>query len=60
MSNGVSGGGGGSPYRRHKNDVESSGGGDLEEDYDLVNDPFDIVRTKNTSVERLKRWSHGG
>nr|XP_043619549.1 calcium-transporting ATPase 8, plasma membrane-type-like [Erigeron canadensis]XP_043619550.1 calcium-transporting ATPase 8, plasma membrane-type-like [Erigeron canadensis] len=49
---------GGSPYRRHRKDIESGGGsngGFLE--YDGSNkDPFDIVRTKSASVDRLKRW----
>lgn len=52
----MSGGGGcSSPYRRHRNDVES-GGGDGDDDYDSVSDPFDIVSTKSASVDRLKRW----
>ncbi|XP_071717450.1 calcium-transporting ATPase 10, plasma membrane-type-like [Rutidosis leptorrhynchoides] len=47
-------GGGSSPYRRHRNDVESAGG---FEDYDeSASDPFDIVSTKSASVDRLRRW----
>nr|XP_043624987.1 calcium-transporting ATPase 10, plasma membrane-type-like [Erigeron canadensis]XP_043624988.1 calcium-transporting ATPase 10, plasma membrane-type-like [Erigeron canadensis] len=48
-------GGGSSPYRRHHNDVEA-GIGEFEEDYESVSDPFDIVRTKSASVDRLRRW----
>ncbi|KAJ9557670.1 hypothetical protein OSB04_012284 [Centaurea solstitialis] len=46
--------GGGSPYRKHKNDVESGSGGGFEEE--SPSDPFDIVSTKSASVDRLKRW----
>ncbi|KAK3003043.1 hypothetical protein RJ639_018799 [Escallonia herrerae] len=54
----------GSPYRRHRNDddletrnghspsgIHGGGGGD-----DGNSGPFDIVRTKSASVDRLKRW----
>ncbi|KVH87858.1 Calcium-transporting P-type ATPase, N-terminal autoinhibitory domain-containing protein [Cynara cardunculus var. scolymus] len=48
---------GSSPYRKHKNDVESGGGGSGGfEDYESPSDPFDIVSTKSASVDRLKRW----
>lgn len=48
---------GGSPYRRHKNDVESAGAGSGGfEDYESTSGPFDIVSTKSASVDRLKRW----
>ncbi|XP_024966655.1 calcium-transporting ATPase 8, plasma membrane-type-like [Cynara cardunculus var. scolymus] len=46
---------GGSPYRRHRKDVESGGSGGFQ-DYGSVCDPFDIVSTKSASVDRLKRW----
>uniref|UniRef100_A0A5B6ZP87 Calcium-transporting ATPase n=1 Tax=Davidia involucrata TaxID=16924 RepID=A0A5B6ZP87_DAVIN len=45
----------GSPYRRHRNDVEA-GSGDLDDEDEASCSPFDIYRTKNASVERLKRW----
>ncbi|KAL4590044.1 hypothetical protein LXL04_002962 [Taraxacum kok-saghyz] len=49
--------GGASPYRRHKNDVESGGAGSGGfEDYESASGPFDIVSTKSASVDRLKRW----
>lgn len=42
-----------SPYRRHKNDLETGPSGfDEEED----SGPFDIFRTKSASVDRLRRW----
>ncbi|KAL1816250.1 hypothetical protein DCAR_0520625 [Daucus carota subsp. sativus] len=42
-----------SPYRRHKNDLETGPSGfDDEED----SGPFDIFRTKSASVDRLRRW----
>lgn len=44
----------GSPYRRHRNDPELGGPG--YEDEEEVTGPFDIVRTKSASVDRLKRW----
>ncbi|KAL8236833.1 hypothetical protein R6Q59_017914 [Mikania micrantha] len=48
---------GGSPYRKHRKDLESgdgsSGGYD---DLESVYDPFDIARTKSASVDRLRRW----
>lgn len=46
----------GSPYRRNRNpkDLEA-GSGEGGEVYDSY-DPFDIVRTKSASVDRLKRW----
>ncbi|KAI3772118.1 hypothetical protein L6452_03293 [Arctium lappa] len=46
---------GGSPYRRHRKDVESGGSGDFQ-DYGSACDPFDIVSTKSASVDRLRRW----
>nr|GFA17482.1 calcium-transporting ATPase 10, plasma membrane-type-like [Tanacetum cinerariifolium] len=44
-----------SPYRRNRNpkDLEA-GSGEGEEDYDAY-DPFDIVRMKSASVDRLER-----
>ncbi|KAA8535842.1 hypothetical protein F0562_030838 [Nyssa sinensis] len=45
----------GSPYRRHKNDVEA-GSDDFDDADEASCSPFDIYRTKNASVERLKRW----
>ncbi|KAF5804821.1 putative P-type Ca(2+) transporter [Helianthus annuus] len=46
-----------SPQLWHRKDVESGGGssGGYEE-YESVNDPFDIVRTKSAPVDRLRRW----
>ncbi|KAL8191541.1 hypothetical protein R6Q57_028272 [Mikania cordata] len=48
---------GGSPYRKHRKDLESgdgiSGGYD---DLESVYDPFDIARTKSASADRLRRW----
>ena len=42
-----------SPYRRHDNDLEA-GINEFEEEED--SGPFDILRTKSASVDRLKRW----
>lgn len=42
-----------SPYRRYKNDVETGSSGFDEDDH---LGPFDIIRTKSASVDRLKRW----
>ncbi|XP_071700936.1 calcium-transporting ATPase 10, plasma membrane-type-like [Rutidosis leptorrhynchoides] len=48
---------GGSMSRRHRKDVESGGGSSGGfPDYEAAYDPFDIVRTKSASVDRLKRW----
>ncbi|KAK3026285.1 hypothetical protein RJ639_041234 [Escallonia herrerae] len=56
----------GSPYRRHRNDDDletgsghsasgfHGGGGDNDDDGN--SGPFDIVRTKSASLDRLKRW----
>lgn len=38
----------------HNNDLESGGYGEEE-----ASGPFDIVRTKSASVDRLKRWRVG-
>lgn len=43
-----------SPYRRHRNDVEAADSGDYEDEGS--SGPFDIYRTKNASVDRLRRW----
>ncbi|KAL8254770.1 hypothetical protein R6Q59_032991 [Mikania micrantha] len=45
--------GGGSPYQKHRKDVESGGG---YEEHGSVCGPFDIVRTKSASLDRLKKW----
>ncbi|KAK4483758.1 hypothetical protein RD792_010960 [Penstemon davidsonii] len=44
--------------RNYQNDLEAGANGrrDYEEDEDGDSDPFDIVRTKSASVDRLKRW----
>lgn len=42
-----------SPYRRYKNDVETGSSGYDDDDN---TGPFDILRTKSASVDRLKRW----
>ncbi|KAL8135231.1 hypothetical protein AgCh_010048 [Apium graveolens] len=42
-----------SPYRRYSNDLEA-GITDYNDEDD--SDPFDILRTKSASVDRLKRW----
>nr|GEZ15897.1 calcium-transporting ATPase 10, plasma membrane-type-like [Tanacetum cinerariifolium] len=44
-----------SPYRRNRNpkDLEA-GSGEGDEEYDAY-DPFDIVRMKSASVDRLER-----
>ncbi|KAK9055270.1 hypothetical protein SSX86_026352 [Deinandra increscens subsp. villosa] len=47
---------GGSPYRKHRKDLESGGGSSGYDDYESVNDPFDIARTKSAPADRLRRW----
>ncbi|KAL7263411.1 hypothetical protein ACSBR1_001555 [Camellia fascicularis] len=44
-----------SPYRRHRNDVEA---GDVhgEEEEEASSSPFSIYRTKDASLQRLRRW----
>ncbi|XAR63716.1 Calcium-transporting ATPase [Bertholletia excelsa] len=41
----------GSPYRRHRNDVEAGISGE-----DEASSPFEIYRTKDAPVDRLRRW----
>ncbi|KAE9464235.1 hypothetical protein C3L33_03867, partial [Rhododendron williamsianum] len=43
-----------SPYRRHRNDLEAADSRQYEDD--SSSGPFDIYRTKNASVDRLRRW----
>ncbi|KAL6985011.1 Calcium-transporting ATPase 10, plasma membrane-type, variant 2 [Sarracenia purpurea var. burkii] len=45
-----------SPYRRHRNDVET--GSTFSGDYgeEVSSGPFEIYRTKDASVDRLRRW----
>lgn len=49
---------GGSPYRKHRKDLESGGGGSNGgyDDYESGYDPFDIARTKSAPADRLRRW----
>ncbi|THG23244.1 hypothetical protein TEA_026614 [Camellia sinensis var. sinensis] len=43
-----------SPYRRHRNDVEA---GDVHgEEEEACSSPFNIYRTKDASLQRLRRW----
>lgn len=42
-----------SPYRRQKNDLEAGTSDFYDED---DSGPFDILRTKSASVDRLRRW----
>ncbi|KAL1532694.1 Calcium-transporting ATPase 8, plasma membrane-type [Salvia divinorum] len=44
----------GSPYRRHRNDLEA--GSSYEDDDDDAGSPFYIVRTKRASIDKLRRW----
>ncbi|KAK2982967.1 hypothetical protein RJ640_019245, partial [Escallonia rubra] len=54
----------GSPYRRHLNEDDPEAGNGRspsgfrggDDDDDGNSGPFDIVRTKSASVDRLKRW----
>ncbi|GMQ07310.1 hypothetical protein CsSME_00051556 [Camellia sinensis var. sinensis] len=49
---------GGSPYRRHQNDEEAAAAA-TEEEAEASSGgggPFQIFRTKDASVDRLKRW----
>ncbi|XP_059637474.1 calcium-transporting ATPase 10, plasma membrane-type-like [Cornus florida] len=48
----------GSPNRRHQNnDIEAGRSGKHDdEDDEGSSGPFDIFRTKNASIDRLKRW----
>ncbi|KAI8565883.1 hypothetical protein RHMOL_Rhmol03G0295700 [Rhododendron molle] len=43
-----------SPYRRHRNDLEAPDSRECEDD--SSSGPFDIYRTKNAPVDRLRRW----
>lgn len=48
--------GGGSPYRRYKDEEAGIGrSGECSDDED-VGSPFDLTSTKNAPIERLKRW----
>ncbi|XP_022897971.1 calcium-transporting ATPase 9, plasma membrane-type-like isoform X2 [Olea europaea var. sylvestris] len=46
-----------SPYRRYKNDLEAgTSSREIDEEEDEGSGPFDIVRTKNAPLDRLRRW----
>ncbi|XP_057501370.1 calcium-transporting ATPase 10, plasma membrane-type-like isoform X2 [Actinidia eriantha] len=45
-----------SPYRRHRNDVEAGTIRPGNYDESSSSDPFEIYRTKDASVDRLRRW----
>ncbi|KAI8015116.1 Calcium-transporting ATPase 8, plasma membrane-type [Camellia lanceoleosa] len=45
-----------SPYRRHRNDVEAGDVHGEEEEEEASSSPFSIYRTKDASVQRLRRW----
>lgn len=46
-----------SPYRRHRNDLEAGVSQSLSGNFDDESlSPFDIYRTKDASIDRLKRW----
>ncbi|XP_071724578.1 calcium-transporting ATPase 8, plasma membrane-type-like [Rutidosis leptorrhynchoides] len=51
----------GSPHRRRHEDIEAVGTGSKpaisdDKDESVDNSPFDIISTKNASVDRLRRW----
>ncbi|CAL5333405.1 unnamed protein product [Camellia sinensis] len=45
-----------SPYRRHRNDVEAGDVHGEEEEEEACSSPFNIYRTKDASLQRLRRW----
>ncbi|XP_052181761.1 calcium-transporting ATPase 10, plasma membrane-type-like [Diospyros lotus] len=46
----------GSPYRRHRNDVEFGNNMPGVSEGEASSNPFDISRTKDASIDRLRRW----
>ncbi|KAL5549596.1 hypothetical protein UlMin_004827 [Ulmus minor] len=46
----------GSPYRRQPSDLETGGSNHSGDDEESSSSPFNIPRTKNASIERLRRW----
>ncbi|GFY80513.1 hypothetical protein Acr_01g0003220 [Actinidia rufa] len=48
-----------SPYRRQRNDVEAGTGRSRNYGEGSSSGPFEIYRTKDASVHRIRRWRYG-